>query len=78
MYKSFGAGDSRNPMKIRVGDYGLGAVLLAGDHVREYPLENAILFTEFGVAQQTQDAGGILAAVGCAVTSSAQHSAAIA
>jgi hypothetical protein len=49
VYKSFGAGDSRNPMKIRVGDYGLGAVLLAGDHVREYPLENAILFTEFGV-----------------------------
>ena len=49
VYKSYGAGDQRNPLKVRVGDYGLGAILLAGDHIREYPLENCILFTEFGV-----------------------------
>jgi hypothetical protein len=53
VYKSFGNQDSRNPLVIRESpDYGTGAVLLAGDHVRQFPLENAILFTEFGVGVQ--------------------------
>ncbi len=50
VYKSYGANDQRNPLKVRYNSrYGIGAVLLAGDHIREYPLENAILFSEFGV-----------------------------
>lgn len=50
VYKSFGVNDQRNPLVIRESPmYGLGAVLLAGDHIRQYPLENAVLFTEFGV-----------------------------
>lgn len=53
VYKSFGNLDSRNPLVIRESPtYGTGAVLLAGDHIRQYPLENAILFTEFGVGVQ--------------------------
>ncbi len=51
VYKSFGALDQRNPLVVRYGqDYGLGATLLKGDNIREFPLENAILFIEFGVA----------------------------
>ncbi|MFA4972552.1 MAG: hypothetical protein WC683_08045 [bacterium] len=49
IYKSYGANDQRNPLVIRLSDYGVGAVLLKGDHIREYPLEEAILFSEFGV-----------------------------
>lgn len=49
MYKSYGNLDQRNPLVIRLGDYGVGAVLLKGDHIREFPLEEAILFSEFGV-----------------------------
>lgn len=50
VYKSFGISDQRNPLVIRESpQFGLGAVLLAGDHVRQYPLERAVLFTEFGV-----------------------------
>lgn len=50
LYKSYGNEDQRNPLKIRVtAKYGVGAVLLAGDHIRKYPLENAILYSEFGV-----------------------------
>jgi hypothetical protein len=53
VYKSFGKLDNRNPLVIRESPtYGTGAVLLAGDHIRQYPLENAILFTEFGVGVQ--------------------------
>lgn len=50
VYKSFGNNDPRNPLVIRESDqFGLGAVLMAGDHVRQYPLEKAVMFTEFGV-----------------------------
>jgi hypothetical protein len=50
IYKSFGNNDQRNPLRIRESaQYGLGAVLLAGDHIRQFPLENAQMFLEFGV-----------------------------
>lgn len=50
IYKSFGNNDQRNPLRIRQSStYGLGAVLLAGDHIRQFPLENAQMFFEFGV-----------------------------
>jgi hypothetical protein len=53
VYKSYGALDSRNALIVRESPtYGTGAVLMAGDHIRQYPLENAILFTEFGVGVQ--------------------------
>lgn len=61
VYKSYGNQDNRNPLVIRESPtYGTGAVLLAGDHIRTYPLENAILFTEFGVG--VQDRVGAVAA----------------
>lgn len=48
LYKSFGPLDDRNPIKLAPSaTYGLGAVLLSGDHIRHYPLENAILTAEF-------------------------------
>lgn len=50
VYKSYGPLDQRNPLRVRYNeDFGIGAVLLAGDHIREFPLEYAILFLEFGV-----------------------------
>lgn len=49
IYRAFGPGDLRNPLRVRVSEYGVGAVLLAGDHIRNHPLENAIMFSEFGV-----------------------------
>lgn len=50
VYKSYGALDQRNPLVINPSStYGLACVLLAGDHIREFPLENAILFIEYGV-----------------------------
>jgi len=50
LYKSYGANDQRNPLRVRESSsFGLGAVLLAGDHVRQFPLENANMFFEFGV-----------------------------
>jgi hypothetical protein len=50
VYKSFGSSDARNPLLVRYNPrYGVGAVLLAGDHIRQYPLENAMLYTEMGV-----------------------------
>lgn len=50
VHKSFGALDQRNPLVVRESPtYGLGAVLLAGDHIRQYPLEYAVMFLEFGV-----------------------------
>jgi hypothetical protein len=51
VYKSYGPLDQRNPLVVRYNPkFGIGAVLLAGDHIREYPLENAILWMEFGVS----------------------------
>jgi len=48
LYKSYGSGDSRNVMRLAPGPLGgLGAVLLAGQYMRQYPLENALLFLEF-------------------------------
>lgn len=48
VYKSFGALDSRNVLAVRASDtWGLGAALLAGDHIRQFPLENALLRLEF-------------------------------
>lgn len=53
LHKSYGNADSRNPLVIRVGSaYGLGAVLLGHPGIRKYPLENAIMFAEFGVGVQ--------------------------
>jgi hypothetical protein len=55
VYKSFGPLDSRNPLAVRPSmTWGLGAALLAGDHIRQFPLENALLRLEFymGVANR--------------------------
>ena len=50
VYKSMGRLDARNPLRVyQSSTYGLNCVLLAGDHIREFPLENAIMFFEFGV-----------------------------
>lgn len=50
VYKSYGNDDQRNPLRVYPSpQYGMNAILLAGDHVREFPFENAILFVEFGV-----------------------------
>ena len=38
--------------------FGIGCVLLAGDNIRTYPFEKAILFMEFGVGV-TDRVGGI-------------------
>jgi hypothetical protein len=66
VYKSFGSGDQRNPLVVRVGtDYGSSATLLRGDHIREFPLEEAIIFAEFGVG-----VGNRVGAVACKNTSS--------
>jgi hypothetical protein len=49
VYKSFGPGDPRNPLVVRYDpQFGAGAILLRGDHIREFPLENAIIFHAFG------------------------------
>lgn len=49
LYKSYGPQDQRNVMRVRYDpDFGIGAVLLAGDHIRQYPLENAIMYMSFG------------------------------
>ncbi len=49
VYKSYGALDQRNPLRVRVGSLGPGAILLKGEGIREFPLERAIIFAEFGV-----------------------------
>lgn len=67
VYKSYGALDQRNPLALRVNPaYGAGAVLLAGDHIRQYPLENAILYAELGF--------GVADRVGAAVVKNAASS----
>lgn len=49
VYKSYGPFDQRNPLVVRQSpQYGTSAVLLPGEFAREYPLENALLFAEFG------------------------------
>lgn len=57
VYKSYGQQDQRNPLKIRYGEYGIGAILLAGDHIRQYPIENAIMFMEMGAGVGDRTAG---------------------
>ncbi len=50
VFKSYGPLDQRNPLRVRYNPrLGIGVLLLAGDHIREYPLENAIMWMEFGV-----------------------------
>jgi len=50
VYKSAGPQDMRNPLRVFPSPtYGLNCVLLSGDHIREFPLENALLFFEFGI-----------------------------
>lgn len=50
LYKSYGALDQRNVLRVRYNEaLGIGAILMAGDNIRQYPFENAILFAEFGV-----------------------------
>ena len=49
VFKSHGFQDGRNVMATRYDPkFGIGAVLLAGDHIRQFPLENAILFSAWG------------------------------
>lgn len=50
VFKSYGGADQRNPLRVRYNPaFGVGAVLLAGDHIRRYPLEEAIMWAELGV-----------------------------
>lgn len=50
VFKSYGAQDQRNPLRVRYdARYGIGGVILAGDHIRRYPLENCISVMRFGV-----------------------------
>jgi len=50
VYKSYGNLDQRNPLRVRYNPrFGVGAVLLAGDHIRQYPMENALLYMELGI-----------------------------
>ncbi len=50
VYKSYGALDQRNPLVVRYREeQGVGAILLAGDHIRQYPIESAIMRMDFGV-----------------------------
>lgn len=69
VYKSYGNLDQRNPMVLRESpDYGTGAVLLSGRQypITQFPLEGAILYTEFGV--------GISDRVGAAIVLNAASS----
>lgn len=52
VYKSYGNLDQRNPLVVRVGEYGVGAVLLPGRQfaIKEFPIEGAMLFSELGAA----------------------------
>lgn len=55
VYKSYGALDSRNVIKVAPSmTWGLGSVLMAGANIQQFPLENAILRFEFyhGVADR--------------------------
>lgn len=52
IYKSYGPLDARNPLVIRSSkDFGIGAVLMSGRQfpIKQFPLEGAMLFAEFGV-----------------------------
>jgi hypothetical protein len=69
VYKSYGSLDQRNPLIIRESpEYGVGAVLLSGRQypITRFPLEGAILYTEFGV--------GISDRVGAAIVKNAVSS----
>ena len=60
LYKSFGPMDARNVLAVRPSpQFGLGAALLAGDHIREFQLEGAILFLEMWLGVQDR-AGAVL------------------
>jgi hypothetical protein len=51
VYKSYGPLDQRNPLILRENPkYGAGAILLAGDHIRQFPFENCLLYAELGFA----------------------------
>jgi hypothetical protein len=52
LYKSYGPLDQRNPLVLRTNPrYGTGAVMLASDMgIRQFPFENAILYSEWGFA----------------------------
>jgi hypothetical protein len=61
LYKSYGPQDQRNPLWVRYNPkFGVGAVLLAGDHIRQYPLENAIMWMEFGANVGRDRTNGVL------------------
>lgn len=52
VFKSYGQDDQRNPLIVRESpQFGLGAILLSGRQfpIKQFPLEGAILFFEFGV-----------------------------
>lgn len=50
MYKSYGANDQRNPLKMRYSDdFGPGAILRAKPQFSDFPLEYAVAIHEFGV-----------------------------
>lgn len=53
VYKSYGAMDARNPLRVRFSpDMPFGAVLMRGEGFREFPLENCMAYIEFGVGVQ--------------------------
>jgi len=61
LYKAYGPSDARNVLKVRYEDeFGIGAVLLSGDHIRDFPFENAILFSKFGVGVGEDRTAGIV------------------
>lgn len=63
VYKSFGSMDSRNPLVMRESpQFGSGAVLLSGRqyNIQQFPLEGAILFSEFGVGVADRTAAAIV------------------
>jgi|TARA_Y100000310_G_scaffold220455_1_gene221984 hypothetical protein len=61
VYKSYGLQDQRNVLALRYSEaMGIGAVLLAGDHIREFPMENAIMFMEMGVGVGDRTAAAIV------------------
>ena len=60
----------RNPLVLRENPtYGVGAILLAGDHIRQFPFENAILYAELGFAVADRVGAAICQVAGGAYTS---------
>ncbi len=62
LYKTYGQRDQRNPLRVYDGGMGaLGAQLIAGEGIRQYPLEHAMLFFEFGIGVGEDRTAAVLA-----------------